>query len=215
MKKLIAAAAATLLTIGLCGCSGSPDPASAVMTVQENGTAVTAAGIKLTFPEDWTVYAGDAVYETLYENSSGEYDSLEDFKSSYDENGLSYLMYAGNSDQTAMMTFTALKITTDEVGRRSTAEEFARSNHDTGVISFQSSGYQIKNSGFTAETISGKSGWLSQYEIHTDEDAPQLIMGQSEFIFEQDGFFYSLQSYYHSPEAGEQISAVLAGISAV
>lgn len=214
MKKLIAAAAALILTCGLCGCSGS-SPASAVITTQGNTSTVTAAGLSLSLPQDWNVYAGNELYERLYEENSGDYKSADDLRKSYEDSGLAYLMYAMNPEQTAILNFTAMKITTDEAGQRSTAEEFARSNHDTGVISFQSGGFSINNSSFTAETIGGKSGWLSRYEVFTGEDDPQLIMGQSEYIFEQDGCFYSLQTYYHSAEAGEQISAVLDGITAV
>lgn len=214
MKKLIAAAAALMLTAGLCGCSGS-SPASAVISTQENGSTVTAAGLSLTLPQEWEVYAGNDVYEKLYEESGSSYGSSDELKKSYDDIGLSYLMYAANPEQTAMLTMTAMKITTDEAGQRSTAEEFARSNHDTGIFSFQSSGYQINNSNFSGATCGGKTGWLSKYEVFTDEDAPQLIMGQSEFIFEQDGCFYSLQSYYHSDKAGQQTFDILAGITAV
>ena len=215
MKKLIAAAAAIILTAGLCGCSGSSGAVGAVISEQENDSVVTAAGLSLTIPQEWEVYAGEDVYKVLFENSGAGFDSADDLKESYNSAGISYLMYAANSDQTAFMTFTAMKITTDEAGQRSTAEEFARSNHDTGVISYQANGFPISGSSFTAETLGGKSGWLSKYEVFSDEDEPQLIMGQAEFIFEQDGCFYSLQSYYHSEEAGEQTADILAGITAV
>ena len=214
MKKLIAAAAAIILTCGLCGCSGSTNSPSAEITAQELGSTVTAAGISLTFPQEWEVCAGKDVYEKLAENGGGS-DSADDVRKSYEDAGQSYLMYAANPDQTAIITFTAMKITTDEAGQRATAEDFARTNHDTGVISFQANGFRISNSSFTAESLGEKSGWLSNYEVFTDDEEPQLLMGQSEFIFEQEGYFYSLQSYYHSAEAGEQTAAVLDGITAV
>lgn len=213
MKKLIAAAAAVILSCGLCSCSQSTNSLSTEITAQERGNIVTAAGISLTIPREWEVCAGKDVYEKLAEN--GGSDSADDVRKSYEDSGQSYLMYAANPDKTAIMTFTAMKITTDEAGQRVTAEDFARTNHDTGVISFQANGFRISNSSFTAENLGEKSGWLSSYEVFTDDEGQQLLMGQSEYIFEQEGYLYSLQSYYHSAEAGEQTAAVLDGITAV
>lgn len=214
MKKMIAAAAAIILTAGLCGCAGGSGTVSAVITETQDGSSISAAGLNITLPQDWEAYVGKDVYEKLYEGSEGGYDSADDLKKSYEDNGTSYLVYAVNSEQTAMLSFSALKITTDENGERLSAEEFARTNHDTSVITFQASGLKIANSGFSEESIGGRSGYLSKYEVYSDEETSQLLMGQSEFIFEQDGSLYSLQVYYHSPEAGQQTSDILSGITA-
>ncbi len=214
MKKLIAAAAAIILTAGLCGCAGNSNTVSAVITETQDGSSVSAAGLNIKLPQDWEAYAGNEVYKKLYESSEVDYDSADDLKKSYEDNGINYILYAIAPDQTAMLSLTALKITTDENGERLSAEEFARNNHDTSVISFQASGMKIANSGFTEEICGGKSGYLSRYEIYTDENSAELLMGQSEFIFEQDGSLYSLQVYYHSEEAGQQTSDILSGITA-
>ena len=213
MKKLIAAAAAVIITLGICGCSGNT-PAGAVITTQGNISTATAAGLSITLPEGWEAYAGDDVYKIKFEKLGSDFDTADDLKQSYEKAGITCLLYASDPEQTALISLTATEITTDDAGQRSTAEEFARTNHDTGIFSYQASGLSISGSSFTAETIGGKSGWLSKYEVLTDSDQPKLIMGQAEFIFEQDNCFYSLQSYYHSEEAGEQIAAILAGIIA-
>lgn len=215
MKKIIAAAAAIILTVGLSGCAEGYGSVSAVLTETSDGSSVSAAGLCINIPADWEVYTEGKAYEKLYENSSEDYESADDLRKSYEDNGISYLLYAVNSDKTAMINFTALTITSDEIGERLSAEEYSRTNHDTAVITFQASGMKIKDSSFNEEVCGGKSGYLSRYEIYTDEETTQLLMGQSEFIFEQDGKFFSLQTYYNSEEAAQQTAGIFAEISAV
>ena len=112
MKKLIAAAAALLLTAGIAGltaCSGSAE-ASAAST--KSGSELTAAGIKLNLPENWTATVGDKVYEIVLDSAgSGSSSDVESFKKLCEDNGTAYLAYAVNSEETAVLTLTSLRIT--------------------------------------------------------------------------------------------------------
>lgn len=214
MKKMIAAAAAILLTTGLTACAGNGG-SSASVTSTESGSGVSAAGIKLSFPEDWIVYTGDDVYSMMFQNSGEGYETADDLKKDYEDAGTTEIFYAVNSGNTAMLSLSSLEITIDETtGERLTADEYARQNHDTAIFSYQASGLYIRNSSFAGETLAGKQGFLSHYEICLDEETSQLLMGQSEFTFEQDGKFYSLQTYYHSEDAAAEADTVLAGMTA-
>lgn len=211
MKKILSAAVAAIILAGITACSaGSVQDAAVSRT--ENSTTVSACGISITFDSDWTVYTGDSVYEYLL----GEEDrSVEDMRESYEEIGMAYLFYATNSDESAFMSLTSLKITADETtGETLTNEEYARSNHDTSVFSYQAAGLSIRNSSFDTADIGGESGWLSHYELYKDEETSQLLLGQSEFIYEEDSKFCSLQSYYHTEAAAQQTDEIIAGISA-
>ncbi len=213
MKKIIASAAAVIIAAGLCSCSGNTSMQSAVITEEQDGSVVSAAGLEITLPQDWQISAGDDVYTRLFEGGESGYENADELKKSYEDIGLSYLVYAVNPEQTAMVSLTSMKITPDEGGERLTAEEFARSTHDTGVITYQSGGLKISDSSFSEETLGGRSGFMSRYKVFTDEDDSQLLMGQSEFIFEQDGCFISLQTYYQTDQAGLQTDEILAGVT--
>ena len=213
MKKFLAAAAAVVITLGATACSGNSTQ-SAAESRTESGSDVSSCGISVPFGEDWTVYTGDSVYEQLPGDDDGS-GSADDLRKSYEDNGTACLLYAVNSDKSAVMSLTTVTITTDETtGERLTAEDYARSNHDTAIFTYQASGFTTRNSSFGEETIGGKSGYLSHYELCTDEEASELLMGQSEFIYEMDGKFCSLQAYYHTEEAAQQTGDILAAVTA-
>ena len=213
-KRFYAAAVAVLLTMGLTACS---DSSTASVTSTAGGSAVSVAGMELNIPEDWTTAVGDKVYEILLESSddSADTSSVEKFRKDCEENGVSYLVYAANSDKSAVLSVTSVNITTDETtGEKLTAEDYARQNHDTAVFSYQASGMYIRNSSFGEEQLAGKNGWLSHFEVCSDEETSQLIMGQSEFTFEQDGKYWSIQTYYPTESAAQEVDDILAGITA-
>lgn len=210
MKKTFAVAAALLAAISLTACSGSKP--AAVLKNTDTSADVTACGMEIQFPTDWEVLVGDDVYDKLFENSSGSYADAEKLKESYTSNGASYLLYAASPDQTAMITLTTLEITADEsTGEQLTLEEYARTNHNNSLIGWQMDGYTLENTGFESQTTGGADGWNSKCEVYTDD---QLLMGQSEFTFEYGGSFCSLQTYYHTSEAGGEISSIVSGITA-
>ena len=214
MKKLLAAATAILLTAGLTACSGE---SAASVTSTASGSAVSVAGIELNIPEDWTTAVGNKVYEILLESSddSADTSSIEAFRKECEDNGMSYLVYAANPDKSAVLSITSVNITTDETtGEKLTAEDYARQNHDTAVFSYQASGMYIRNSSFGEAQLAGKNGWLSHFEVCSDEETTQLIMGQSEFTFEQDGKYWSVQTYYPTESVAEEVDDILAGMTA-
>lgn len=212
MKKFLAAAAAVVIALGATACSGSSTQ-SAVESHTESGSTVSACGLSVNFGEDWSVFTGDSVYKQLLEES-GESGSADDLRKSYEDNGTACLLYAVNSDKSAVMSLTTVNITTDETtGERLTAEDYARNNHDTAIFTYQASGFTVRNSSFGEESLGGKAGFLSHYELCTDEEASELLMGQSEFIFELDGKLCSLQAYYHNEEAAQQTGEILAAVA--
>lgn len=213
-SRLAAAMAALMLTAGLTACSGD---STASATTTPDGSAVTVAGLQMNIPENWTTAVGGKVYEILLESSGDTADSssVEKFRSDCEENGVSYLVYATEPEKSAVLSVTSVDITTDETtGERLTAGDYARQNHDTAVFGYQASGMYIRNSSFGEEQLAGKSGYLSHFEVCSDEETSQLIMGQSEFTFEQDGKFWSVQTYYPTESAAAEVDAILAGISA-
>lgn len=139
MKKLIAAAAALLLTAGIAGLTACSGSAEASVASTKSGSELTAAGIKLKLPENWTATVGDKVYEIVLDSAgSGSSSDVESFKKLCEDNGTAYLAYAVNSEGTAVMTLTSLRITPDETtGEILTAGDYARQNHDTAVFSYQ------------------------------------------------------------------------------
>ena len=210
MKKLIAAAAAILLTAGIAGLTACSGSAEASVASTKSGSELTAAGIKLNLPENWTATVGDKVYEIVLDSAgSGSSSDVESF------NGTAYLAYAVNSEGTAVLTLTSLRIIPDETtGEILTAGDYARQNHDTAVFSYQASGMYIRNSSFGEEQLAGRSGYLSHFELCSDEEVSELILGQSEFTFEQDGKFYSIQTYYHNETAAADVDEILANMTA-
>lgn len=68
MKKLIAAAAALLLTAGIAGLTACSGSAEASVASTKSGSELTAAGIKLNLPENWTATVGDKVYEIVLDS---------------------------------------------------------------------------------------------------------------------------------------------------
>lgn len=216
MKKLIAAAAALLLTVGIAGLTACSGSAEASVASTKSGSELTAAGIKLNLPENWTATVGDKVYEIVLDSAgSGSSSDVESFKKLCEDNGTAYLAYAVNSEGTAVLTLTSLRITPDETtGEILTAGDYARQNHDTAVFSYQASGMYIRNSSFGEEQLADRSGYLSHFELCSDEEVSELILGQSEFTFEQDGKFYSIQTYYHNETAAADVDEILANMTA-
>lgn len=211
MKKLIIAAAAAILISGLTACSQAAPTASISKTA--DSTAAISCGMNIPLPQSWEVLTGDGIYQMLFENGEG-YKSAEKLKKSYEDIGMSYLIYAVSPDKTAMLTLTSQKITPDEnTGEQLTLEEYARTNHNNSIFTFQASGLSLRNTAFKEDTIAGKNGWISKCEVLSDAESEELLMGQSEFTFEYSGCFCSLQTYYQNTAAGEEISGIISGIT--
>lgn len=58
------------------------------------------------------------------------------------------------------------------------------------------------------------AGTSPHFELCSDVEVSELILGQSEFTFEQDGKFYSIQTYYHNETAAADVDEILANMTA-
>lgn len=212
MKKTIAAAAAAILIMGITACS--PAAPTASITKTADSTAAVSCGMNIPLPESWEVLTGDDIYDMLFENGES-YDSAEKLKKSYENAGMSYLIYAVSPDKTAMLTLTSQKLTPDEnTGAQLTLEEYARTNHNNSIFTFQASGLSLRDTAFKEDEIVGIKGWTSACKVLSDADTEELLMGQSEFTFEYSGCFCSLQTYYQNTAAEQEINSILSGMTA-
>lgn len=191
MKKRIIALlfSAVLLT----GCAGK-QPA---VTADGNSITFNKIGTAISFPDSWTVYTNDGLYEQIYKSYSDIFESAEDMKTALSESGLEYLTYGTSADLGSIVTISVQDMTADSSEDISfTAEEYARSVHDTTIFSYQSSGYKIKDGSFSETTYGGKSGYLSHMEIISADEESQLVIGMSEFMFESGTDMYSINVCY-------------------
>lgn len=213
MKKLIITALLLAGISSMCACSGGNGPTAAVRST-DSGTAADAAGISISFPQDWSCCVGDEIYEQLAALSGSDSTAAEELKQDYADIGMSYLVYAESPDKSAIVFLSCQKITADaNTGERLTAAEYARTNYDTSVISFQASGMPIKGGGLSEQTIGGKTGWLSHFEAYSEQDPEVLALGQSEFIYEYSDSFCSLQCYYYSPDSAQLTEDILGSVT--
>lgn len=209
MKKIVSAFSALLLCFALTGCSGT---VGASVRKTGSGTEASSCGMKLSFPEDWTVLSGDDIYQSLLDNNDTGYTDASELRKAYESGGTSYVLYAENADRSAQINMTALKPTEDDISAGvMSLEDYARTNHNNSLLDWQMSGYTLENAVFESSTAGNNEGWRSACDVYLDGE---LIMGQVEFTFEYGGCFCSLQTYYHTPGAGEQAAQIISGITA-
>ncbi len=202
MKKMLAAFAVVTALALISGCSRAPGAAE-----RDGAIELPDAGVTVTVPEGWEISTGNAVYETLYDRYGG-YESADEFRSAMESEKQYYLACAVKGDSAAL-TVTALDMTAaDESDGDDGAEEFspadfARSVHDGAIFSCLSEGYTTGgDSVFREETLGGKSGWLSYYELFApgENGESTFVMGPQEFMFMQGDYMYSVQTSYSDPE---------------
>ncbi len=195
-KKLAAITAVTALAL-TAGCSSAPG------AYEDGGKIVLRdAGISVTVPEGWEISTGDDAYEALYYRYGG-YEDADDLKSAMEDEKQYYLACAVKGD-TGSITITALDMTAGGEEDTQGAEElspadYARSVHDGAIFSCLSEGYSTGgDSVFSEETMGGKSGWLSYYELFAPGENGEsvFVMGQQEFMFMQGDYMYSVQTSY-------------------
>lgn len=203
MKKL-------LIPLILCaalitGCSGTP-----AVTAQDNTVTLNEINTSMEFQDGWKVYTGDAVYEQM----TGYFE--ENMKEAINAMGLDYLVYAQSDNLGIMVTVSVQDMTVDASEDVTlTAEEYARSVHDTTVFSYQANGYKIQNSGFSEENYGGNAGHLSRFEaLSTDEDQ-EFVMGMMEYMFEKGTDMYSIQIVYSNGDDRDEALSVLEKMSEV
>ncbi len=197
-KKISALAMAAALTL-TAGCSSVPS------AYEKDGTIVLKdADITVTVPENWEISVGDDAYEALYGRYGG-YSDANEFKSAMEEEKQYYLACAVKGDSAAL-TITALDMTAgyedsevDENAEVFSPADYARSVHDGAIFGCLSEGYSTGgDSVFSEETLGGKSGWLSYYELFApDENGDKtFVMGQQDFMFMEGDYMYSVQTSY-------------------
>ncbi len=208
MKKKLAAFTAAAALVLMSGCSSKPGAS------EDGGNIVLSdAGVCVTVPEGWEISTGDEVYETLYYRYGG-YEDANAFKSAMEEEKQYYIACAIKGDS-GSITITALDMTAgDEKPEEEefSPAEYARSVHDSAIFSCLAEGYSTGgDSVFSEETLGGKSGWLSYYELFApgEDGEKTFVMGQQEFMFMQGDYMYSVQTSYSDPELRTDASKVL------
>lgn len=206
MKKyLICAAAGVLLLSGCAADKGA--------VVDDGGTVrVESAGVGIKFPENWTVYVGDEMYSLIYERYSDSYSDVKSMKTALQKGGQEYIVYALSDSGNAIAVVTSQDLTVDSDGEKldevTTAADYARSVHDNTIFEYRAGGYMTAGSSFEEVTLGGKSGWLSAFDVKETEDSDEILLGMSEFMFEQGNDVYSVQLLYSDEESRAQTAAV-------
>lgn len=205
----------TIIPLILCaallsGCAGAP-----AVTAEGNKVTFNEMGTSALFPEGWTVYTGDALYEQIYRSYADSFSSAEEMKELLEESGLEYLAYGLSEDLGSIVTVSVQDMTADTAEEYdSTAEEYARTVHDSTVFSYQASGYRISGSGFSQETYGGNTGYLSRFEAISTDEEQAFVIGMSEFMFEKGTDMYSIQIVYSAAEDKAEALSVLESMSA-
>lgn len=208
MKKIILASAAAMLVSGVVGCSS---PQEAVLNSSDEKITAVALGMEIPFPNDWTVSVGDDTYKMLFEDGESGAESAKQLKQSYEEIGMSYLVYAVSPEKTAVFNLTTLK--TEEInGEKPALENYALTNHSDTIFTYQASGMSLQNTKFEQTEIGGRSGFISSCEVLSEPESGVIMLGQSEFTFEQDGCYCSIQVYYMDEASKEETNAVISEI---
>ncbi len=210
MKRLIAA----LLTgcILLTGCAGG----GTAVTTEGNEIAFNDIKVNASFPESWTVYTDNALYEQIFKSYSDSFKSAEDMKSAFEETGLEYLVYGVSADLGSIISVSVQDMEVDaSEDIVFTAEEYARSVHDTAIFSYQSSGYKIQDGSFSEATYGGKNGYLSNMEIISADEDNQFVIGMSEFMFEEGSDMYTVNICYSDAESREEATAFLDSMKSI
>lgn len=202
--------AALLLT----GCSGAKEN----VTISGNTAVLERAGISVNFPDSWAVTDMMDMYEEMYSYSEDEYDSVDDMIASMTEDGLSYYVYAasnnGTDDGVSFITISSQDMTPAEDEESIPLEEYARTVHDSTIFEYLASGYKTSaDSSFSQVTYGGKTGYLSHFEIITNNELVEII-GYSEFMFQIDMDLYSIQVTYFSEEEKAEALSIFDNITA-
>lgn len=205
MKKIFACAAAALMVF-LGGCANSGVKLSGGSAVVEN------AGVSVSLPDGWQTYTGKEIYAAIAAENGGDADEI---KKSDESAGLRFLLLAKNADSTATVQITAQDITVSEDGEAladpMTAEEYARSCHDSALFDYFASGYRSGgDSVFEEQKIGENNGWHSFYEIFLpEENGGALLFGQNEYLFGKGNEVYSVQIAYISESGAADAAGVV------
>ncbi len=204
MKKMYIAVLAAALVL-ISGCS-----ANSGVTETDNGYRIEELGVSVACPEGWEALVGDELYEAVYNTYNDGFESPEDMKELMTLDGLQYLLYLYDEDTGSAVTVSVQDMTVGE--EDPTAEEYARSVHDTALFTYMANGYTTNGTGnFSEVSYSGLSGYLSEYQLFDPND-DSFMLGGAEFMTESGNNMYSFQAIYGTQEAQEQTLAVLSSI---
>ncbi len=214
MKKIITTAllAAALL---LTGCSD----AKRNVTISENTATLEHADISVTFPDEWSVQGSDEIYADMYSSYyQNVYSSVDEMKKELTEGGLSFHVYAASAgsdtDNVSIVTISSQDMTPTEDEESIPLEEYARTVHDSTIFEYLASGYITgDDSSFSQENYGGKTGYLSHFELTTDNGFVNFV-GFSEFMFQVDMELYSIQVTYFSEEEKAEALSIFDNITA-
>lgn len=205
MKKFLLAvlAAATIMASGCAAGNG--------VTSNDGGYTIDALSVSVAVPEGWSALTGDELYEAVYNTYNDGFESPEDMQELMALDGLQYLLYLYDESTGSAVTVSVQDMT---VGEESpTAEEYARSVHDTTLFTYMANGYTTNGTGaFSEAELGGLSGYLSEYQLFDPTD-DSFMLGGAEFMTQQGDNMYSFQAIYGTEEAMESTLAVLNGIA--
>ncbi len=206
MKKFLVAALAAV-SILAAGCS-----ANSGVTATDDGYRIDGLSVSVEVPEGWETLTGDELYEVVYNTYNDGFESSDDMKELMSLDGLQYLLYLFDEETGSAVTVSVQDMTVGE--EDPTAEEYARSVHDTALFTYMANGYTTNGTGRFAEvSYAGLDGYLSEYQLFDPND-DSFILGGAEFMTERGDNMYSFQAIYGSMEAQEQTLAVLSSITA-
>lgn len=196
------------LVLMLSACAGEN-----AVTLNGNTVKINAVDLSVAFPEDFSILTGDEVYNALYQGISSDVGSAEDLKKSLEEDGTHYLAQATGTWAVAVIT--TQKMTPDDGEGRVSLEVYTRRVHDTSIFEYYASGYKTNSdvTSLTEETIGGRSGYLSHFEVVSDDETPQFIFGLYEFFFENKDHLYMIQVMYFEEDCSDKALSIINSLS--
>lgn len=192
-KRLAAVVCVMVMTLAGCGES----------VVYKNGIAdIKKAHITVSVPQEWATFTGGDIYEEMYANLPGEFGSVKELRSYYEDSGGEPLLYSFSSDGGVTVLLSGL-----ERGE-SDAEKTLRAIHDTTIFDLRASGFHTKGE-FGGYDWGGVSGVLSSIKVSEAENEPEAAE-EREFCFERGGIVYSLKMHIISGSENDAARVELA-----
>ncbi len=207
MKRIIiAAATAAAILMSVTGCSAQNGATST-----ENGWRISGINTVIDYPDHWEVYTGDELYEMVYSYYNGGFEDAQDMKELMALDGLEYIIFGADAETGSSVTVSVQDMTVGE--EHPTAEEYARSVHDTALFTFMANGYTTNGTGaFVEAELAGNKGYLSQYQLY-DPETDEFVQGGAEFMTQLGDDMYSIQVAYCYETEMEEAMSVLEGIT--
>ncbi len=206
----------TLTIAALCAALLLTGCAKQEVTVTGSTVAVEQAGFSLNFPEGWEILNAEQTYDSMFYSYYYEiFGSVDEMKAALDEGGQTYYVQATSADESCICIVSSLDMTPAEGEEEVPLEDYARSVHDTAIFEYLASGFKTNDeSSFSLRNYGGQPGYLSRFELLTEEDTEPL-MGFAEFMFQEDMELYSVQISYFSMNSKDEALALLDNMTAI